>query len=98
MKSATIALAIVAALLGSTAASSQTIIKRTCVGRMCQVTIGEAGPGLGKTIDIPMAQDEDRTARIEKWESYCHPQIFVDDLGVSRYRYAHAGCSSGRSE
>lgn len=86
--------------LGSTAAIAGGLrIESHCYRGNCTTDIYNPGyGGLGKSVEVPMAQDPERDARIEKWESYCHPKIVVDDLGVSRYRYLHAGCEYGRSE
>ena len=40
---------------------------------------------------------EAKEARIRKWEEFCKPTGFVDDMGITRLRYAHAGCDLGRS-
>ena len=40
---------------------------------------------------------EEKDARIRKWEEFCKPAGFVDDMGITRLRYAHAGCDLGRN-
>src|ERR1041385_2508586 len=40
---------------------------------------------------------EEREARIRKWEDFCKPAGFIDEMGLTRLRYAHAGCDLGRS-
>lgn len=40
---------------------------------------------------------EEKEARIRKWEAFCKPTGFVDDMGITRLRYAHAGCDLGRN-
>jgi hypothetical protein len=40
---------------------------------------------------------EEKEAGIRKWEEFCKPTSFVDDMGITRLRYAHAGCDLGRS-
>ena len=40
---------------------------------------------------------EEKEARIRRWEEFCKPTGFVDDMGITRLRYAHAGCDLGRS-
>ena len=40
---------------------------------------------------------EAKEARIRKWEEFCKPISFIDDMGITRLRYAHAGCDLGRS-
>ena len=39
----------------------------------------------------------EKEARIRKWEEFCKPAGFVDDMGITRLRYAHAGCDLGRN-
>lgn len=41
------------------------------------------------------AADRQHTEREAAWESDCKPRVVTDDLGVSRYVYAHAGCEEG---
>src|SRR5262245_48215385 len=47
----------------------------------------------------PTAEDSEdaraKAARIKAWEEHCKPRIEIDKLGVSIYRYAHAGCEYG---
>jgi hypothetical protein len=40
---------------------------------------------------------EEKEARIRKWEEFCKPTGFVDEMGITRLRYAHAGCDLGRN-
>ena len=40
---------------------------------------------------------EQKETRIRKWEEFCKPTGFIDDMGITRLRYAHAGCDLGRS-
>jgi hypothetical protein len=40
---------------------------------------------------------EEREARIRKWEEFCKPSSFVDDMNITRLRYAHPGCDLGRN-
>jgi hypothetical protein len=40
---------------------------------------------------------EAKEARIRKWEDYCKPAGYIDDMGITRVRYAHPGCDLGRS-
>lgn len=87
-----------ALLLPSAALAGGLRIDTRCYRGSCSTEVYEPGPGLGKAVEVPMAQDPDRDARIAKWELYCQPKLTVDDLGVSRYRYLHAGCEYGRSE
>lgn len=37
-------------------------------------------------------------ARHAKWLEFCKPVAKQDEMGVSRFSYAHAGCDVGRSE
>lgn len=50
---------------------------------------------LGAAEDRPAR--EEKEARIRKWEEFCKPTGFVDDMGIRRLRYAHPGCDLGRS-
>lgn len=43
------------------------------------------------------AERAERARLDAKWVEYCEPKIKVDDLGVGRYQYSHAGCEFGRS-
>lgn len=47
--------------------------------------------------EIAMLEDE-RNARIAKWEAFCKPVLKEDAYGVPRYSYAHKNCDLGRSE
>jgi hypothetical protein len=40
---------------------------------------------------------EAKEARIRKWEEFCKPTSYTDDVGITRVRYAHVGCDLGRS-
>jgi hypothetical protein len=40
---------------------------------------------------------EAKEARVRKWEEFCKPTGYTDDMGITRVRYAHAGCDLGRS-
>jgi hypothetical protein len=40
---------------------------------------------------------EEKEARIRKWEEFCKPTSFIDDMNITRLRYAHPGCDLGRS-
>ena len=59
--------------------------------------------GSGSANEKPMNSAEERMyreareARIRKWEEFCKPTGVVDDMGITRLRYAHAGCDLGRS-
>jgi len=46
---------------------------------------------------VPAAADpaEQAGARDRRWVEYCKPVVVQDRYGVSRYRYAHAGCEFG---
>jgi hypothetical protein len=35
---------------------------------------------------------------IRKWEEFCKPAGFVDDMGIMRLRYAHAGWTSAATD
>jgi hypothetical protein len=40
---------------------------------------------------------EAKEARIRKWEEFCKPTGYTDDMGITRVRYAKPGCDLGRS-
>jgi hypothetical protein len=41
------------------------------------------------------AEQAEATTRDRRWVEYCKPFVVQDRYGVSRYRYAHAGCEFG---
>jgi hypothetical protein len=41
---------------------------------------------------------EEKEARIRKWQDFCKPAGFIDEMGITRLRYAHPGCDLGRSD
>ena len=43
------------------------------------------------------ADEAAKQERIKKWEAFCKPTGFIDDMGITRLRYAHAGCDLGRN-
>jgi hypothetical protein len=47
-----------------------------------------------KILAVPGTADSRRS---RKWEEFCKPAGFVDGVGITRLRYAHAGCDLGRS-
>lgn len=103
------ALAISAAVLTSWSAVAETSVTTTstsCRGgygpQTCtetRTTSNGAEPANQKQLSIVEERlyREAREARIRKWEEFCKPTGFVDDMGITRLRYAHAGCDLGRS-
>jgi len=99
------ALAISAAVLTSWSAVAETTVTTTsmnCRGTTCTQTktvSTAAEPASQKQLSA--AEDrlyrEEKEARIRKWEEFCKPAGFVDDMGITRLRYAHKGCDLGRS-
>jgi hypothetical protein len=60
---------------------------------------GGAEPARARDID-PVEERlsrEQKEARIRKWEEFCKPVSFIDEMGITRLRYAHAGCDLGRT-
>jgi hypothetical protein len=99
------ALAISAAVLTSWSAVAETTVTTTstnCRGTVCTET-KTVSNGSEQANQKQMSIVEERMyreakeARIRKWEEFCKPAGFVDDMGITRLRYAHAGCDLGRS-
>jgi hypothetical protein len=104
------AIAISAAILTSWSAVAQTTVTTTstsCRGgtygpSTCTETRSTSS-GSEPTNQKQMSIVEERLyraekeARIRKWEEFCKPTGFVDDMGITRLRYAHAGCDLGRN-
>ena len=104
------ALAFSAAVLMSWSAVAETTVSTT--SRNCRssaygpstcttTTTTSNGSEPATQKQISAAEDrlyqEEKEARIRKWEEFCKPTGFVDDMGITRLRYAHAGCDLGRS-
>jgi hypothetical protein len=104
------AFAISAAVLTSWSAVAETTVSTT--SRSCkssaygpsvctETTVNSAAPAPAKPMEIDPVEErlarEAREARIRKWEDYCKPASFIDEMGITRLRYAHAGCDLGRS-
>ncbi len=104
------ALAISAAVLTSWSAVAETRVETT--SRSCKssaygpsscttttTTSNGAEPSNQKQISAAEERlyQEEKDARIRKWEEFCKPTGFVDDMGITRLRYAHAGCDLGRN-
>jgi hypothetical protein len=99
------ALAFSAAILTSWSAVAETTVTTTstnCRGTVCTET-RTVSNGSEPTNQKQMSIAEERLyraekeARIRKWEEFCKPTGFVDDMGITRLRYAHAGCDLGRN-
>ncbi|HXO73170.1 MAG TPA: hypothetical protein VN838_29800 [Bradyrhizobium sp.] len=98
------ALAFSAAILTSWSAVAETTVTTTstnCRGSVCTETrtVSNGSPASEKQMSIVEERlyREAKEARIRKWEEFCKPSGFVDDMGITRLRYAHAGCDLGRS-
>ena len=104
------AIAISVAVLTSWSAVAETTVSTT--SRNCRssaygpsscttTTTTSNGSEPANQKQISAAEDrlyrEAKEARIRKWEEFCKPTGFVDDMGITRLRYAHAGCDLGRS-
>jgi hypothetical protein len=104
------ALAISAAVLTSWSAVAETTVSTT--SRSCkssaygpsictETTTSSNGSQPPSQKQISAAEErlyrEEKEARIRKWEEFCKPTGFVDDMGITRLRYAHAGCDLGRN-
>ena len=103
-------LAISAAVLTSWSAVAETTVSTT--SRSCkssaygpavctETTVNSSAPEPAKPKEINAAEErlarEEREARIRKWQDFCKPEGFIDEMGITRLRYAHAGCDLGRS-
>lgn len=98
------ALAFTAAFLTSWSAVAETTVTTTstnCRGSVCTETrtVSNGAPPTEKQMSIVEERlyREQKEARIRKWEEFCKPSGFIDDMGITRLRYAHAGCDLGRS-
>src|SRR5882757_9858432 len=99
------ALAFSAAVLASwNAVAAETTVTTTstnCRGSVCTEarTVSNGAPPTEKQMSIVEERlyREQKEARIRKWEEFCKPAGFVDDMGITRLRYAHAGCDLGRN-
>jgi len=104
------ALAISVAVLTSWSALAETAVSttaRSCKssaygGSVCtETTVNSKGaePASEKPLSAAEQQliREEKEARIRKWEAFCKPSGFVDDMGITRLRYAHPGCDLGRN-
>jgi hypothetical protein len=99
------ALAFSAAILTSWGAVAETTVTTTstnCRGTVCTETrtvSNGSEPANQKQIGIVEERlyREQKEARIRKWEEFCKPVGFVDDMGITRLRYAHPGCDLGRT-
>jgi hypothetical protein len=104
------AIAMLSTVLLSWSASAETTV--TTTSRSCRTsaygpstctTVTSTGNGSEPTPQKQMSQAEERKyleekeARIRKWEEFCKPTSFIDNMGITRLRYAHEGCDLGRS-
>ena len=104
------AFAISAAILTSWSAVAETTVSTT--SRSCkssaygpsvctETTVNSSVPPPARPQEINPVEErlaqEAREARIRKWEDFCKPASFIDEMGITRLRYAHAGCDLGRS-
>lgn len=91
------------ALAETTVSTTSTSCKRSAYGPSTCTETRTTSSGSAPASDRPMSIEEERQsreakqARIRKWEEYCKPTGFIDDMGITRLRYAHAGCDLGRS-
>jgi hypothetical protein len=103
------AIAFSAAVLTSWSAVAETTVSTTL--RNCRsstygpstcttTTTTSNGSDQATQKQISAAEDrlylERKEARIRKWEEFCKPTSVVDDMGITRLRYAHPGCDLGR--
>lgn len=104
------ALVISVAVLTSWSAVAETTVSttaRSCKssaygGSVCtETTVNSKGaePASEKPLSAAELQliREEKEARIRKWQDFCKPAGFIDEMGITRLRYAHPGCDLGRS-
>jgi hypothetical protein len=102
------AIAMLSTVLMSWSAVAETTISSTSCSRSAYgpgscVTTTTTGSGSEAANQRQLSQSEERQlreakeARIGKWEDYCKPTGYIDDMGITRVRYAHPGCDLGRS-
>jgi hypothetical protein len=102
------AIAMVSTVLMSWSAVAETTVSSTSCSRSAYgpgscVTTTTTGSGSEPASQRKLSQAEERQlqeakeARIRKWEEYCKPTGYIDDMGITRVRYAHPGCDLGRS-
>jgi hypothetical protein len=89
--------------VAETTTSSTTCSRGNGYGPGTCVTTTTTGSGSEAASQRQLSQAEERQlreakeARIRKWEDFCKPTGYVDDMGITRVRYAHPGCDLGRS-
>lgn len=59
-------------------------------------------PPSAAIIHVPQSmsarEQEEKAARIRKWEAFCEPKLKTREYGVQYYVYKHKDCEFGRSE
>jgi len=103
------AIAMSAAVLTSWSAVAETTVSTTSTNctrsaygpGSCTTTTTSGGNAPPSQRQMSIVEErlyrEEKEARIRKWEEFCKPTGFVDDMGITRLRYAHAGCDLGRN-
>jgi hypothetical protein len=104
------AIAMLTTVLMSWSAAAETTVSRT--SRTCSssaygpstcTTTTTTGNGSEPTSQRQLSLMEEKQlqeakeARIRKWEEFCKPTGYTDDMGITRVRYAKPGCDLGRS-
>lgn len=69
-------------------------------GSSCSTTTTERETAFpAQTSPAELAQDRiEKEIRIRDWEAFCKPTVKLDNLGVSRFSYAHPNCDLGRTQ
>jgi hypothetical protein len=102
------AIAMLSTVLISWSASAETTVtSRSCrastYGPSTCTTVTKTLDDSEPTNQKKMSQAEERRyqeekdARIRKWEEFCKPTGVTDNMGITRLRYAHEGCDLGRN-
>jgi hypothetical protein len=104
------AIAMLTTVLVSWSASAETTVsttstncRKSAYGPETCTTTTSSGSGSAPASQKQMSQAEERQyweekdARIRKWEAYCKPSGTIDNMGITRLKYAHEGCDLGRN-
>jgi hypothetical protein len=102
------AIAMLSTVLMSWSAVAETTVSSTRCSRSAYgpgscVTTTTTGSGSEAASQRQLSLAEERQlqeakeTRIRKWEEYCKPTGYIDNMGITRVRYAHPGCDLGRS-
>jgi hypothetical protein len=87
--------------VAKTSCSSSAYGPSTCTTTTATATATANGSEPASQRQLNLAEEkqlqEAKEARIRKWEEFCKPAGYTDDMGITRVRYAKPGCDLGRS-